>query len=93
MKLEWDEAKRRQTLAERGIDFADVARFDWDSAIYHQDERRDYGESRILAFGFIDADFVSVVYTLRNDALRIISLRRANKRERKVYDKIQTADR
>ena len=92
VKLDWDEVKRQQTLALRELDFADVERFDWDNAIFHEDQRLDYGEPRIVAFGFIEAVFVCVVYTLRGDGLRIISLRRANKRERKVYDKIQTAD-
>jgi hypothetical protein len=44
VKIEWDEAKRQQTLAERGLDFADVARLDWDSAFTVEDFRFDYAE-------------------------------------------------
>lgn len=88
-KLEWDEAKRTMTLRERGLDFADLTRFDWNEAIYSLDERQDYGEPRAIAFGFLDDRFVCVVYTNRGSNLRIISLRKANDRERKVYDRVK----
>ena len=86
MKLEWDENKRNQTLAKRGLDFADVARFDWDRSIYAEDQRYDYGETRYVAFGFIDEILVCLAYTIRQDALRVISLRKASAKERKLYE-------
>ncbi len=91
MKLEWDPAKRTRTLEERGLDFADVVQFGWETAIYAVDQRREYGEERFVAFGFMDAVFVSLAYTIRNDTLRVISLRRANRRERKIYDRVKSA--
>lgn len=93
MKLEWDEEKRQRTLEERGLDFADVARFDWGSAVVFDDDRTDYGEHREVALGFLAGAFVALAYTIRGNALRVISLRKANKRERKVYDEFQTTDR
>lgn len=86
MKIEWDNAKRDWTLQERGLDFADVAKLDWGTALIIDDTRAEYGEPREVAFGFIGETFVAVAYTIRGDALRVISLRKANKRERKIYD-------
>ena len=86
MEIEWDENKRNQTLVERGLDFADVAHFDWDSSVYTEDQRYDYGETRYVAFGFIDQTLVCLAYTLRQEALRVISLRKASVKERKLYE-------
>lgn len=93
MKIEWDEAKRQWTLEARGLDFASIESFDWQGAVIFDDERHDYGETREVALGFIGDLFVAVAYTIRGGALRVISLRKANKRERKVYDRFQTIDR
>ena len=69
------------------LDFADVAKLDWDTAMVAADVREDYGKFRSIAFGFIDARLVRLVYTMRESSLRVISLRKANDRERKVYDR------
>ena len=87
MELEWNEAKRQRALKERGLDFADVAKLDWGTAMVAADVREDYGKFRSIAFGFIDARLVCLVYTMREKSLRVISLRKANDRERKVYDR------
>ncbi len=86
IKYEWNETKRAATLTERGIDFADMARFDWDSALVVTDDRKDYGEPRLRALGLIDGRLHAVVVTPRGDTLRIISLRKANKREQKLWE-------
>jgi uncharacterized protein len=86
IKYEWNEAKRSATLTERGIDFADMAGFDWNSALAVADDRRDYGEPRLRALGLIDGRLHAVVVTPRGDALRIISLRKANKREQRLWE-------
>ena len=49
------------------------------------DVRRNYGERRIVAYGLIRGRLHVCVYTLRNDAYRIISLRKANRREIDAY--------
>lgn len=92
MKIEYDAAKRAKTLAERGLDFESVRNLDWDGAIYAQDSRADYGETRYIVFGYIGQDFVCVAYTIRNNRLRVISLRKANTRERRTYDAIKAND-
>ena len=43
--LKWDESKRRNTRKSRGIDFADMVLFDWDTALTRTDNRWDYGEA------------------------------------------------
>lgn len=88
MDFERDEAKRQITLKERGLDFADLERFDWETAMVSKDFRHDYGETRTIAFGRIDDRLLCLVYTMRPHALRVISLRKANSRERKVYDSL-----
>ena len=52
-----------------------------------KDDRRDYGEPRYLAFGEMKGLFFVVAFAVREDAIRIISARRGNTRERKNYEK------
>lgn len=49
--ITWDEAKRASNLAKHGLDFADVAHFDFDTALLDIDDREDYGEVRETAIG------------------------------------------
>ena len=84
MQLEWDESKRRETMVERGIDFAAMAGFDWDTATVERSDRQ--GETRWAATGYIGDRLHRVVYTERGDRRRIISLRKANARERRDYE-------
>lgn len=86
MKIEWDEAKRTETLNARGLDFADVARLDWDTALTAQDARTDYGEDRFVTIGFIGNRLHVIGWTWRGDALRVFSLRKANSREVRKYE-------
>jgi uncharacterized DUF497 family protein len=80
--FEWDPAKSAATYRARGFDFAYACRIfttDWMAAV---DARADYGETRMKAIGQTGADILVVVYTVRGTALRIISARRANRKER-----------
>lgn len=49
------------------------------------DDRRDYGENRFITVGFLDGRMVVLVWTPRENARRIISMRKANERERRLY--------
>jgi uncharacterized DUF497 family protein len=82
----WDEAKRRRNIAERGIDFAEVERFDLDNAYVFVDAREDYGELREVAFGFIGERLHVLVFTRRGADVHVISLRKANRREVRRHD-------
>ena len=85
MGFEWDERKRRTTLAERGINLLDVQRMFRGRVEEREDIRYDYGERRFIAVGELDGDIISVVYTWRGNRRRLISARRATRRERKEY--------
>lgn len=85
MVFDWDDAKRRQNIAKHGVDFAAIGDFDWSTAVIRPDRRRDYGEARLTATGMIGARLHVAIYNVRHGRLRIISLRKANKREVKDY--------
>lgn len=85
MRIEFDEAKRGATLEARGLDMAEVPLVFAGATLTVEDDRQDYGEVRYITIGFLDATMVVIVWTRRNDARRIISLRRANERERRIY--------
>ncbi|MEM7463784.1 MAG: BrnT family toxin [Pseudomonadota bacterium] len=85
-KFEWDDDKALKNLRNHGVPFSDVTRFERETAMYIRDDRRDYGEVRLIAIGFIDVRVYVLVYTIRNDTIRVISLREANKREISAYE-------
>ena len=83
--FEWNDAKSRKNLRERGFDFAFAARIFDQDVLEHEDTRRDYGGPRLVALGEIDGEVFVVVYTWRGTSRRLISARRANRRERYAY--------
>jgi uncharacterized protein len=85
--FEWDQTKSRATLQKRGFDFEYAARIFEGTAIEREDRRRDYGERRMVSVGSIEDDVFVVVYTWRGSRRRIISARRASRRERDGYRK------
>lgn len=88
MEFEWDEAKSETCFQERGFDFAYVARAFLDPVrLIQPDTRYSYGEERYQLMGVIEHRLFVVVYTPRPDAIRIISARKANKREVNHYEK------
>lgn len=93
MEFEWDDAKDVRNGAVHGVEFSAIYDFDWITAITAVDDRRDYGETRFISIGFIQGRLYVCVYTQRREACRIISLRKANKRERILYEEeIKTSD-
>jgi len=87
MQYEWNENKRLANLVRHKVDFADAVDFEWDTALETIDERFNYGEKRWVALGFIGKKLRVMVYTFRAPKIRIISLRKANKREKLYYEK------
>ncbi|WP_439816811.1 BrnT family toxin [Zavarzinia sp. CC-PAN008] len=83
--LIWDEAKRAANIAKHGVDFAAARGFVWESALIQRDGREDYGEERMIALGFLGTRLHVLVYTHRGEDTRIISLRKANAREKAEY--------
>jgi uncharacterized DUF497 family protein len=87
MKISYDEAKRRKTLFERGLDFNDVPQI-FDNPVFEwEDKRFDYGETRILCFGVLHGRMVVVGYVPRGDVRHIFTMRKANEREQEKFRK------
>lgn len=84
-EFEWDDTKSKANRLKHGIGFELVFEFEWSTASYQVDERFDYGEERIRAFGRIDRRPFCVVYTQRRGRLRIISVRPMHEREASEY--------
>ena len=85
MLVEFDPVKRMATLQSRGLDMARSGEVFAGATLTAEDDRRDYGEDRFITIGFLDGAMVVLVWTPRDDAYRIISLRKANERERALY--------
>ncbi|MXX63184.1 MAG: BrnT family toxin [Holophagales bacterium] len=85
MRIEFDEAKRSATLGVRGLDMARAGEVLAGATLTVEDDRQDYGESRFITIGFLEARMVVLVWTLRDGAYRIISMRKANDREQSLY--------
>lgn len=87
MKFEWDEAKSDACFRDRGFDFAYAAfAFADPHRLIRLDNRHGYGEDRYQLTGAIESRIFVLVYTLRRDAFRIISARKANQREVRRYE-------
>jgi uncharacterized DUF497 family protein len=85
MDIVYDAAKSEANACKHGIALAEAALFEWDDALFWDDERHDYGELRQCAIGYIGDRLYVLVYVLRDNVCRIISLRKANSREVKRY--------
>ena len=81
MRLEWDNEKRDLTLAERGLDFADAIKVFESVEMELEDDRQDYGETRLISFGYLGNRPVAVVWTSRGTCRRIISMRHMHEQE------------
>ena len=81
MQVTFDPVKRAKTLAERGLDFADAAIVFEGDTLEVEDDRRDYGEIRMICFGLLAGRMVVVGYTPRGADRHIFSMRKANERE------------
>lgn len=90
MQIEFDADKNVANIARHGVDMATAADFEWQSAIIEADTRRDYGEPRYKAIGFLNDRLHVLIFTPRAAAVRVISLRKANPREVTFHEKTQT---
>ncbi len=92
MKISFDLNKSDKNTHERGLPFENVIDFDWESAIYYEDNRYIYPEKRFVAIGYLEERLHVICFTPIQDGARIISFRKANSREIKRYEK-ETAHR
>jgi uncharacterized DUF497 family protein len=89
MDFEWDEAKNRRNLAKHGISFEEAAGVFAGPMLGEVDDRGTYGEIRFRVFGTVAGRLLCVVYTMRQERVRIISARRASRAERRIYRQIR----
>jgi len=89
MNVTFDPAKDAANLAKHGVSLTEAAGFEWETAVVWPDTRRDYGEPRMVALGYIGLRIMALVFVDRPPEQpterRIISLRKANSREVKRY--------
>lgn len=88
MQFEWDEQKEKTNIKKHGLDFETASRvFDDENRLEWYDENHSEYEDRYITIGLIDdiACIIMAVYTEREEAIRIISARRATKQEREMY--------
>ena len=86
MDIDFDPAKNQSNIQQRGLSFERVAYFDFETALFSMDERFDYGEIRYRALGFIDGRLYALVFVETSEGIRVISFRKANKREVNGYE-------
>ena len=84
-KLTWHESKRQATLVDRGLDFADATLIFEGPTLEFEDERQNYGEKRMICFGYLYGRLLVVGYVQRGDARHIYSMRKANEREQSKH--------
>jgi uncharacterized protein len=85
MDVEFDENKRQLTLLKRGLDFALAGEIFDGTEFTFVDDRSDYDEMRYNTFGLQAGRLIAVTWTLRGERRRIISMRKANDREKARY--------
>jgi uncharacterized DUF497 family protein len=86
MKVSFDPAKDERNIRERGLSFELAGEFDFETALYQPDIRRDYGEERIRALGRLNGRVHALVFVETPEGIRVISFRKANAREVRIYE-------
>jgi uncharacterized DUF497 family protein len=86
IEIIFDPAKDEANQRDRGVSLALAREIDWPRVMSYADDRHDYGEVREIGYVPIAGRLCCVVFTQRNAAMRIISLRKANNREVERYE-------
>ena len=85
MRIEFDPAKDEANQAKHGVSLLMAVELDWEAALVWVDERFEYSEMRLIALAPDTEILYYVAFVDRGEARRVISLRRANRREVKHY--------
>ena len=85
MRFTWSERKRAVNVKDHGLDFVDAPRVFEGATYTFEDDRFDYGEQRFETLGLLADVPVSIVHTETQDEIRVISFRKATKREATIY--------
>lgn len=86
MDISYDPIKNYRNIQDRNLSFDKVVDFDFENAFYEVDKRIDYGELRMRAIGLLENRLHVLVFTETVDGIRVISFRKANSREEKIYE-------
>lgn len=92
MRIVYDPIKNDRNVRERGLSFERVVDFDFATALFLVDDRRDYGESRHVAIGHLEDRLHVLCFVERPNGIRVVSFRKANKRESRRYAQAQAID-
>ena len=92
MKYEWDEAKNRKNFAKHGLSFEDAEQVLSGPCVTFEDNRFAYGEDRLVTLGLLAGRLIVIAHAPRDEGTRIISMRKGNRREQKIYQKRLSAD-
>ncbi len=87
MEITYDSTKNSCNIELRNLSFDEAINFDFRTATFRVDDRRDYGETRHRAIGFLGNRLHALVFVETANGIRIISFRKANKREVRQYEK------
>ena len=86
VEFEWDDDKRREGIAIHGVDMVFAAAMFAGGTVTAEDGRTDYGETRHVAIGKVDDDLLVVVFSERGERIRLISARKAGRRDRRKFE-------
>lgn len=92
MRFEFAPNKDQLNLDKHGVSLGLASDLDWDAALLWIDDRREYGETRILALAPWTSILYYVAFVDRGNVRRVISLRRANRREVRRYVQVFEQD-
>lgn len=92
MKIEFDPEKSERNRLQRELPFERAMEFDWENAIFFEDDRNLYPERRFIAVGYLDDRLHVLCFTPIAGGVRVISFRKANAREAKRHGKTLTLD-
>ena len=92
MQIDYEPAKNEKNIRERGLSFDQVTGFRWFDAAVDEDTRQIYSERRFIAVGYLDNRLHVLCFAETELGIRVISFRKANKREAKNHDKTLTTD-
>jgi uncharacterized DUF497 family protein len=85
LKYEWDEAKNQTNIAKHGLSFEDADQVFSGPCATFEDDRFDYGEERLITLGLLVGRLAVIAHSPRDEGTRIISMRKGNRREQKIY--------
>jgi uncharacterized DUF497 family protein len=92
VRIAFDLAKNERNVRLRGLSFERAADFVFETALFGVDERKEHHETRIVAIGLLGDRVHVPCFSETPDGIRVISLRKANKREVNRYAQARSAD-